>query len=67
MSHAVLREPLLSITVAEPYGRNWEQIYMRHPGPVIDHSSSQSIIINQTITLLSITVAEPYDRDWEQI
>jgi hypothetical protein len=32
------RVGVLSITVAEPYGRDWELIYMRHPAPVIDNN-----------------------------
>ena len=44
---------MLSITVAEPYGRDWEQIHMRHLAPVMYNSLSQSTRINQTITYLN--------------
>jgi hypothetical protein len=32
---------VLSIMVAEPYGRDWEQIYMRHLAPVKWNTTSQ--------------------------
>jgi hypothetical protein len=64
---------VLSITVAEPYGRDWEHIYMRHPAPVIDHSSSQLESVRQSHIStvcececelrIFVIRADPYNKD----